>query len=374
MQTLRIASYNVQNLFDRPAALDAEHSSEVLREGAELAALLTRSSYAGTTGERILHLVRKYALHRRDLPHPWFELNEVRNGLLAQRDGRLFGLRAKGAGDWVGWLQWKQASVEAQGVHNTARVVSEVRADILALCEVENRQTLQQFNQGALAGFMTPYPVQMCVDGNDSRGIDVALLSRLPLISMRTHVFDTFTAPRTGQPHAIFARDCMEYELALPDGNPLWLLVNHFKSQGPGRPSDPAPEDEWRRVQAARVAAILDRFDLAHDRVVVAGDLNEDPSCGNLATLLAKTGMTDVLTTELAPAETWTHRFRDERSRLDYLLVSDPLRHRLLATGIERRGIFSPSAPQSERFDEVTDRATQASDHAAIWADFDLTA
>lgn len=373
MQSLRIASYNVQNLFARPAALGADNSSEVLREGAELAALLDHASYDGPVGERILKLVRKYSLHRRDAEHPWFELNEIRGGLLAQKDGRLFGLRAKGNADWVGWLQWKQAPVEELGVRNTARVIGELRADVLALTEVESRPTLQHFNQGAIAEFLPPYPYQMCIDGNDARGIDVAMLSRLPLVSMRTHIFDSFTAPRTGLPHAIFARDCPEYELALPNGQSLWLLVNHFKSQGPGRPSDPAPEDEWRRVQAERVAAILDRFDLQKDWVVVAGDLNEDPARGNLAALLDKPGLTDVLTTEFAPAETWTHRFRDERSRLDYLLVSQPLRTRLKATGIERRGIFSPSGRQDERFPEVTDRATQASDHAGIWAEFDLT-
>ena len=372
MPTLRIASYNVQNLFARPAAVGAENSGEILREGAELAALLRHASYEGAVGERILKLVRKYQLHRRDVAHPWFQLNEIRGGLLAQKDGRLFGLRAKGAADWVGWLHWQQAPVTDQGVRNAARVIGELRADVLALCEVENRPTLQQFNQGVLGEFATPYPYQMCLDGNDSRGIDVAMLSRLPLLSMRTHVFDTFTAPRTGEPHVVFARDCPEYELALPDGRSLWLLVNHFKSQGPGRPSDPAPEDEWRRVQAARVAEMLDRFDLQRDYVVVAGDLNEDPTRGNLAALLEKPGLTDVLTTEKAPPETWTHRFRDERSRLDYLLVSQPLRERLLATGIERRGIFSPSGRQDERFAEVTDRATQASDHAAIWAEFEL--
>ncbi|MDP5238189.1 endonuclease/exonuclease/phosphatase family protein [Uliginosibacterium sp. 31-16] len=372
MHTLRIASYNVQNLFARPAALSADNSSEVLREGAELAALLDHPRYDGPVGERILKLVRKYSLHRRDAEHPWFELNEIRGGLLAQKDGRLFGLRAKGNADWVGWLQWKQAPVEELGVRNTARVIGELRADVLALTEVESRPTLQHFNQGAIAEFLPPYPYQMCIDGNDARGIDVAMLSRLPLVSMRTHIFDSFTSPRTGLPHAIFARDCPEYELALPNGQSLWLLVNHFKSQGPGRPSDPAPEDEWRRVQAERVAAILDRFDLHKDWVVVAGDLNEDPSRGNLSALLNKPGLTDVLTTDKAPAETWTHRFRDERSRLDYLLVSEPLRTRLQATGIERRGIFSPSGRQDERFPEVTDRATQASDHAGIWAEFDL--
>lgn len=373
MHTLRIASYNVQNLFAPPAALSADNSAEVLHDGMELSHLLGQASYAGQTGSRILYLVHKYFLHRRDAAHPWFELNEIRGGLLAMRGRKLLGLRAKGASDWVGWLRWQRAPAPDSGIRNSAQVIAALRADVLALCEVENRPTLQQFNQGVLSEFTSPYPVQMCVDGNDERGIDVALLSRLPLISIRTHVFDTLVSPVSGKTHPVFARDCAEYELALPGGNgSLWLLINHFKSQAPGRPDDPAPENVWRRLQAEHVARILDRFDLNKDFVVLAGDLNEDPAAGNLSALLEKPGLTDVLSTDKAPNETWTHRYRDECSRLDYLLVSAPLREKLIATGVERRGIFSPELPQESRFPEVIDRATQASDHAAIWAEFEL--
>lgn len=372
MERLRIATYNVQNLFSRPAALDAENAREVLRDGAELAALLSRTSYEGEVGERIIALVRKYDLYRREAHHRWFNLVEIRSGLLNVRDGWLFGLKATGCSDWVGWLQWNQAPVQSENTHNTARIIQLLNADVLALCEVENRPTLAQFNQHVLNRFGAPYPYEMCLDGNDTRGIDVALLSRLPLVSMRTHVFDSFVSPITGESAPIFSRDCAEYELALPNGKSLWLLNNHFKSQGVGRSTDPASADQWRTIQAQRVADILDRFDLSKDWVVVAGDFNEPPQKGCIAPLLRKLGLTDVLTTELAPASTWTHHFGHEFHQLDYMLVSEPMRQRLVKVDIEYRGVFYPGGDHNSRLPEINNRASQASDHGAIWADFSL--
>lgn len=373
MDRLRIATYTVQNLFSRPAALDAGNPREVLRDGAELAALLNRSSYAGEVGERIIALVRKYDLYRREAHHRWFHLFEARNGLLNVRDGWLFGLKAEGCADWVGGLQWNQAPVHTENTLNTARIIHGLDADVLALCEVENRDALAQFNRKLLARLGSPYPYEMCLDGNDPRGIEIAMLSRLPLVSMRTHVFDTFVSPLTGEPAPVFSRDCAEYELAMPDGRSLWLLVNHFKSQGVGRPTDPATADEWRHIQAQRVVAILERLDLSRDCVVVAGDFNEPPHKGCIAPLLQLAGLTDVLATPLAPQTTWTHHWGHEFHQLDYMLVSRPLLERMSAVGIDYRGVFYPGGDPNARLPEINNRATQASDHGAIWADFTLS-
>lgn len=370
MDRLRIATYTVQNLFSRPAALDAENPREVLRDGAELAALLRRSSYEGEVGERIIALVRKYDLYRRQAHHRWFHLAEARNGLLNVRDGWLYGLSAQGCADWVGALTWKQVPVHWENTLNTARIIQSLGADVMALCEIENRTALTQFNQKVLARFGQPYPYQMCLEGNDARGIEVGMLSRLPLVSMRTHVFDTFESPLTGETAPVFLRDCAEYELALPGGASLWLLVTHFKSQWVGRPTDPASADEWRRIQAERVSTILDRFDLAHEFVVVAGDFNEPPGKGCIAPLLHKPGLTDVLTTPLAPRTTWTHHFGHEFHQLDYMLVSQALLPRLVAVDIDYRGVFYPGGDPNARLAEINNRASQASDHGVIWADF----
>jgi hypothetical protein len=71
----------------------------------------------------------------------------------------------------------------------------------------------------------------MLIDGNDDRGIDVGLLTRdqFPITRMRSHVDDL-----SPNGEALFSRDCPEYELVLPGGKTLLVLVNHFKSKGHG--------------------------------------------------------------------------------------------------------------------------------------------
>jgi hypothetical protein len=56
--------------------------------------------------------------------------------------------------------------------------------------------------------------------------------------------------------------------------------------------------------------------------------------------------------------------------QLDYLLVSSALNAKLTDKGIERRGIFKNGhvAP----FNTVTSMVNQASDHALVWADFNV--
>ncbi len=55
--------------------------------------------------------------------------------------------------------------------------------------------------------------------------------------------------------------------------------------------------------------------------------------------------------------------------QIDYLLVSKPIADNLKAVGIERRGIFRNN---NVSFPEVTNKVTQASDHAAVFVEFEV--
>jgi endonuclease/exonuclease/phosphatase family metal-dependent hydrolase len=254
-------------------------------------------------------------------------------------------------------------------IQNTGRVIGEVNADVLCLIEVENRPVVRRFNDTILKS--APYRHAMVIDGNDDRGIDSGIMSRWPIRNMRSRVDDP--DPVTKRP--LFSRDCAEFQIDVPGWRMLWVLVNHFKSRGYGRQSD---NDAKRLRQAERVSEILQRFNLAKDWVVVAGDLNELPKSPSLAPLLARAGLRNTFDILPAGADRWTHRgdaTPSKNDQIDYLLVSDALWPRLQQVGVERRGIWAITKKVREKYPPlptVTGETSSASDHAAVWADLDL--
>jgi len=270
-------------------------------------------------------------------------------------------LVAKGFADWLGGIELVRELVPAMSTDNTARVITAVKPDVLCVVEVENRFALEQFDEEVLKiGFNAALGHNMVIDGNDERGIDVGVLSRLALGSIYSHIDDTYTS--AGKSYDVFSRDCPEYEVLLPSGQSLWVLCNHFKSKGYG---SQAANNKKRERQANQVKEILNKYNLKQDLVAVAGDLNDKPNSAPLAPLLSVANLFDVLDSPLLAQPRWT--YRHPKQQIDYLLVSKALNDKLAAVGIEQRGIFAPGC-----FPEVTSKVNQASDHACVWAEFNV--
>lgn len=374
----RVGTFNANNLFDRPRLFQLEGLSPIARKVLDdlhkLERLLREPNYTGSTATSITKLLTKYQFHNPRLrpEERWFEINVVRGRLFrVTRSGSgstatsKIELVAKGRASWFGWLTLTRETVSAVSSDNTARVIAATQADVLCVVEVENRHTLDRFNSNTLARFQSPFNHNLLIDGNDPRGIDIGLLSRFPIRSIRSHIDDVTASQKV----RIFSRDCPEFEIELPDGRTLWLLGNHFKSQGYGAT---AANNAKRTAQALRVREILRRFDLTRDLVVVCGDFNDAPTSRSLQPLLTTPHLLDVLKSPLHKGPRWT--YHDGRTQLDYLLASRPLWERLRAVGIERRGFFHKTnfGGKFPHFPEVTDEVTQASDHAAVWGEFEL--
>jgi endonuclease/exonuclease/phosphatase family metal-dependent hydrolase len=196
------------------------------------------------------------------------------------------------------------AEVEAK-LDAVAAVLARLGADLVFLQEVENEPLLARL--AARAG----YPGWALVDGLDPRGIDVAVLSRLPLLAYVSHLgeFGPDGAP-------LWSRDCVEVH-ASAGARRLVLVGSHLAS----KVSDPS--GVRRGAQAARMREIVDgmaaRFPGA--AVVAGGDLNDDPWSVALAALLADGALLDS-GAALAPDLAWTWSGAEGTSRLDYLLLA----------------------------------------------------
>jgi endonuclease/exonuclease/phosphatase family metal-dependent hydrolase len=104
----------------------------------------------------------------------------------------------------------------------TATAIREVHADVLGLQEVESLPALDAFCARYLATMQ--YRHRMLIDGSDPRRIHVALVSRYPIVSVRSCRQER---DKSGSGH-LFSRDCLEVALDA-GGKPLVIYINHFK-------------------------------------------------------------------------------------------------------------------------------------------------
>jgi endonuclease/exonuclease/phosphatase family metal-dependent hydrolase len=261
--------------------------------------------------------------------------------------------------------------------NNTARAILESAPDILAVQEVENLWTLRFFNDEYLSGY---FDRMLLIEGNDGRGIDVGFCLRkgcaARVSGLRTHIDDldasnaesgrvnrnfndvTREVQVTG---ALFSRDCLEVDIEAGK-TPLTLLVNHFKSQDGSKAGNTR-----RHAQAARVAQIASECHKRGRLPIVIGDLNEDfsKSPSNLQPLKDLLGslLSDPFAGE---ADNFTHYYAlgNETSRLDYILPAVGLK--VVSRTILRKGITLKCAAAGERFPTVGYVDTEASDHCPV--------
>lgn len=184
-----------------------------------------------------------------------------------------------------------------------AAVLAALDADAVLLQEVEHLPLL------ARLAVRCGYPEARLLEGNDPRGIDVALLSRVPVAAYLGHAADL--SP-DGRP--LWPRDAVETVLEL-GGRRLAWLGTHLSSHL----SDPA--GARRALQAGRLRALADqaaaRWEAA--AVVIGGDLNDEASAPSLAPLLGDGAWLDADLVAGVGAWTWSDGGR--REALDHLAL-----------------------------------------------------
>jgi len=375
---VKIAAFNVENLFERAAAFNKPTTVEVqrtLKKTARLNELFEEPSYAGHEAE-ILQLMGELGLDRSDRGNDAVLLRKIRGSVVKRPFDGPMELVATGRLDWIGWVEAKREPVNETAVDNTGRVIRDVNADILAVIEADNRPALHKFSNEVLQRISPqgkPYEHVMLIDGNDERGIDVGLMTRkrFPVRDIRSHIYDA-----NSRGERIFSRDCPEYAVEVPGGELLWVLPNHFKSKFGG---DSPDSKRRRRAQATRTKAIYEELRAAGEElIVVLGDLNDTPDSTPLRPLVEWTDLQDVAShgdfdTATFPGledKTGTYSLGNANQKIDYLLLSPALFDRITACGLFRKGAWPGSRPPRwEVYPELVEKIHVASDHHVIWAE-----
>ena len=153
--------------------------------------------------------------------------------------------------------------------------------------------------------------------------LNLAVLSRFPIVATNSHVGDTYTIGPTQFP---VMRGFVEIDVAVTPQYRLRLMVAHLKS----KVFHSFGQAEMRRNEARllnnHVREAIDGNPAVN--LLVVGDFNDDPSSAVLREI--RTYKRQTLLHDLRPADpvgdAWTHRENDDTyHRIDYMLASDGL-------------------------------------------------
>lgn len=378
MARTRIASLNVENLFERPKAMAGQMrpgGNSILAAHARINELFQEDGYTSAVKIEILRLLDILGLTASD-SSPFAVLRQIRDRLVIRHRATASHpasneVVAEGRGDWIGWVDLVKERVDELAMTHTAKVIQDVDADIIGVVEAESRIALKHFTDAGVTSQGGPaYPHVMVIDGNDDRGIDVGLMTKPkhPIIAVHPHVDDQDSGGRL-----IFGRDCPEYSVQLASGTMIVVLVNHFKSKGYGLQSD---NDAKRLRQATRVAEIYAALQARGEKnVVVLGDLNDTPTSDPLKPLLQDTDLRDVAThaSFSSDGRPGTYANGTASQKIDYVLLSPALYSHVTGGAIFRKGVWGgKNGTLFPHYPTMTSPVHAGSDHAAIYADVEL--
>jgi predicted extracellular nuclease len=353
-----------------------------------------------------------------------FDFSGYRNQLNEDRTLALFDIQSEAE-----YKMLEQARAIAQSDDTrqlTALAIAATRADIICMQEVDNIEALKAFEYGYLFKMVGEgYRQKYTTAGNDSRGIDVAVMMRaetaqgqpIEFVRMTSHAYVTFEQFGLHTPELealgnqanerIFRRDCLEIDVTV-GGVPLTLYLVHFKSMGSPRNGLDGREATMplRIAEAQAVRRIIEeRFGKDHaadkswaicgdmndyrQRVKIAGDavdgyrfevVDETLSCINV---LTAGGFCENVVERRPEMNRWSFyhtRGPEERHlcQLDYILLSKGLAARnatavpdIIRNGQPWRTIFPPGQ-EVDRFPRAGWDRPKASDHCPVAITLDV--
>ncbi|MDO7171036.1 endonuclease/exonuclease/phosphatase family protein [Mariniflexile sp. AS56] len=211
---------------------------------------------------------------------------------------------------------------------NIGKEVSNNSPAIIGVCEVENRDVLEDLVNDSLLQSID-YGI-IHYDSPDLRGIDVALLYQKKLftpISTSSHelkIYDDQTGKRVYTRDQLLVSGYLEEEL-------IHVIVNHWPSRSGGE-----AKSKPKRIAAAKLTKhVVDSLIIIdpYAKVFIMGDLNDDPTSESVKAILNPEKDKDkVLFKGLYnPFEAFykkglgTTAYRDAWSLFDQIIVTKPL-------------------------------------------------
>lgn len=201
-----------------------------------------------------------------------------------------------------------------------AGALRDINADIVAMQEVESRGYLRRFLEVFAPELGYRHVVHF--EGNDLRGIDVCLISRVPVGRVVSHRHLRHK-DATGQWRS-FSRDVIRVELLPGGGTPFEMWVVHLKSNHGGREAaEPIRLAEAKQLNRLLTARLKQN---PNADVIVCGDFNDMADSETIRTVVGATGDGEPLLKSLyesVPAgERITYNRAPYEEMIDFIFVS----------------------------------------------------
>jgi len=243
-----------------------------------------------------------------------------------------------------------------QEIEALAGAIKYMEADVVAFSEIENEHVLKAM----ISEFLPDEGYQFIAasNSNSGRGINLGIVSRKPILSVTSHRFGLLTIPSSTRVWS-FARDLWQVKLRINDDHVLNLFIVHFKSR---RDSSGDPNSgKWRLAEAMEARRIVEQVAKAHPKewYAIVGDFNDTPDNPPIKHLLdEEAGLLVDVHASLKPKDRITYLHEPYRSTIDYIMTCPRLAKRLKPGSAEVMTSYS---------------MMRGSDHAPIWATFDVS-
>tara|TARA_R110002049_G_scaffold99604_1_gene242462 strand:+ start:1327 stop:2451 length:1125 start_codon:yes stop_codon:yes gene_type:complete len=370
MISMKIATYNIQNLFHRDKSLlEKPFGKNLTNWITELDSLMLQTSKSLSQQDRIRELSFLIGFEKSS-PRPYAVLRRKSGFLFMKGLSHSIDNKASNLTDWNGWIELQTVPIHPKSTHHKAQVIADVNPDILLLQEIEDRASFEDFNQLILQEFdCKPFNQSFVIQGNDMNSLEmgIALRQGYKLETVRTHNVNSIT---NGD-----GKNLIEYEISTPSKETIWLLNTYLQ-----RPTtNKKQSDKLRKKQISKIAEVYNNH-IAEGKtnIIIAGTFNAPSYCDSLSPLLQNTDLKDItkhlsFEVDIDKGNDATY-FRLGAFRMgvnikqkDYMLFSPSLFDRMIDSGLNRKAMWPEKLPQWSIYKSVSNRNIAASEHPLVW-------
>lgn len=367
---MKIATFNVQNLFHRDRSLIQKTTGKCVSDWiTEFDSLLKKEKSSSNT-DRLKELSFLLGFDK-TFQNPYVVMRKKAGELYLKGMNCSKELKSGELTDWNGWIKVQTMPIDPEATNHKAMVISEIDPDILVLQEVEDKQSLDEFNNSILPKFnCDPFSECVLTPNSEGKGREQALLLKngYQLESIKIHTIDDSGSA---------THELLEYEIQSPKGQSIHLLLAYFYENK----FDKEKAFEIRKNQAYQVSVIYKMLQMQGKiNIVVAGTLNAPSYCNSLAPLLQETDLKDITknkTFNVAIDEgkdatyfrLGAYRMGVNIRQEDYLLLSPALFLNVKSSGLNRKGVWPEKRPNWRIYSSIWNMEQAASLHPGVWGE-----